>query len=99
MVNHICSICLKIFTRKNDLERHQNKKNKCISNDFEHNNLSIDFHQNATKTTKNIKTPPKMPPKSTDYITINNIDDNHNKCIKCNKKFTRADSYNCLNLI
>jgi hypothetical protein len=92
MVLHTCTICSKDFARKNDLERHQNKKNKCIPKSIEHNIPNIELHQNTTQSTNN---PPTVPPLSTNNITMKNIDyNNHNKCIQCNKTFTRTDSYN-----
>ena len=90
MVNHICDICNKIFTRKNDFERHKNRKNKCISNNTEVNNHINNFHQ----FTPNLNNNENNPPIYTKNIAKNNPDDNHNKCMKCNKKFTRSDSYN-----
>jgi len=98
MVLHNCDVCSKGFRLKTDLERHKNRKNKCQPKTIDVLQSMITYHQNTTKPVESIinlpTTPPTTPPISTNNSTIQKIDDIHNKCIKCDKQFSRSDSYN-----
>jgi len=87
-----CNVCYKTFGRIYELERHKNRKIKCISN-------NIDVKENITNGSSKIEkleennkiTPPDT---STNTSNTNKDDNNHNKCTNCNKIFTRTDNYN-----
>ena len=71
MVNHNCIVCLKIFTRKNDLERHQKRKNKCTSSNINQNTSSSQIEDNSANI--NLKSS-QIEEKNTQII---NIDDDN----------------------
>jgi len=92
MVEYICEKCDKVFNRKFNYEVHLNKKIDCSKNKKDVNNLVLN---NSSIPPTIITKPTIIPPITSISSTVNNIDENnHNKCIKCNKKFTRSDNYN-----
>jgi len=91
MVLHNCDICSKGFKLKTDLERHKNKKNKCFPKRIDDIEQNINHHQN---TTIGVTEPPTTPPIYTNKNILNDDVIERNKCINCDKNFTRSDSYN-----
>ena len=91
MVNHNCIVCLKIFTRKNDLERHQKRKNNCTSNNINQNTSSSQIEDNSANI--NLKSS-QIEEKNTQIINIDddNIVINELRCKHCSKIFSRSDN-------
>jgi hypothetical protein len=105
MVNHNCIVCLKIFTRKNDLERHQKRKNKCTSNNINQNTSSSQIEDNSAninlKSSQIEDNSANINLKSSQIEEKNmqniNIDDdniviNELRCKHCSKIFSRSDN-------
>jgi len=92
MVVHTCITCLKEFKLKTDLERHKNRKNKCSPKE----EVVKEIINNTSSNIQNLEELCKLtPPINSISSTTNNNDEyNHNKCINCNKIFTRTDNYN-----
>ena len=101
MVIHICPYCKKVFTKKSTYAYHiENKKNPCINNELIFPPKTSDFPPK----TSNI--PPKtsdFTPKTSKFLKegVNIIDvlieaplinENENKCMYCDKIFTRIDN-------
>jgi hypothetical protein len=95
MVEYTCEKCNKVFNRKSNYEVHLNKKIDCSKNKIDVNNLLLNSSTNIPPI--NEIYPPineTHPPISTDTPpAIKDDDNNHNKCINCNKQFSRSDSY------
>jgi len=92
MVLYTCDICIKEFKQKIDYERHKNRKIKCTPKEIVVNEIIKNTSSNIPEL-EIFNT--LIPPKSLISSNVDNKDEtNHNKCINCNKKFTRADNYN-----
>jgi len=91
MVVHICIVCLKQFKLKTDLERHKNRKNKCISKNID-NNTSIT--ESNTQIPHETTQPIIFNTQITHNTHNNNTSINQSKilCNNCNKFFSRYDS-------
>jgi len=91
MVLYKCLVCTKEFKLKTDLERHNNRKNKCQPK------ITDAFDTGMIISTNPPNIPPIngiSPPIYTNITPTNLIEVNHhNKCINCNKQFSRSDSY------
>ena len=91
MVVYKCNNCNRDFTRKNDLERHNNRKFKCISVNLDGLLDDIQKSSNPPAITPIIE---NFPPISSFIPPVDVIEvKHHNKCNICNKKFTRSDNY------
>ena len=91
MVRYICDTCKKVFIQKIDLDRHKNRKNKCI---FIIKDVSKDEVINTSNPPLNTPIYTLNTPITPPTHSINNKDDiNLYKCNNCYKKFTRIDNY------
>jgi len=88
MVLHTCTICSKDFARKNDLERHKNKKNKCIPKIIDVIPSSSQIEDEIPQNYSQIEE------KTTDILHTddNNLIKNELECIHCHKIFSRSDN-------
>ena len=90
-MNNKCNVCEKVFGRIYELDRHKNRKIKCIPKHQDGLSYDIQIPSNPPKS------PPIteiIPPFYTNITPLNATDENHHKkCINCNKQFSRIDSY------
>ena len=90
-MNNKCNVCEKVFGRIYELDRHKNRKIKCIP---KHRDVLLDDIQNSTNPPKSPPITEIIPPIYTNITPLNATDENHHKkCINCNKQFSRIDSY------
>jgi len=93
MVLHNCDVCTKMFKLKTDLERHKNRKNKCVSKEIDVIEPIINTTQNAKNTTKSvdsIKKNEKINTQIPQEPQKRNTSETY--CKNCDKKFARLDS-------
>jgi hypothetical protein len=102
-MNNKCNVCEKVFGRIYELDRHKNRKIKCIPKHQDGLSYDIQIPSN----------PPVIPPIneisppiSSLIPPVNVIEVNHhNKCNICNKKYLFNNSgvkmviYNCLQIV
>jgi hypothetical protein len=81
-----CNICYKIFGRIYELERHKNRKIKCISKHIDHNTSSSHCEEEG----QNINIISSQCEEK--IAKMKDIKINELKCNNCNKIFTRADN-------
>jgi len=86
MVLHTCTICSKDFARKNDLERHKNRKNKCTSINIDVTDIINNIPHNTHKLPQYVKNTTQIPHEPHEILQ------SKTDCKKCNKKFSRLDS-------
>jgi len=86
-MSYKCNICCKTFGRIYELERHKIKKIKCSPKNIDVKGSIIDSSTNPPIIVENPPITTNNTPKQ--YIDVINV----NKCINCNKQFSRSDSY------
>jgi len=91
-MSYICNICNRIFSRIYELERHKNRKIKCISKHIDHDTSSSQCEEEGQNINIISSHCEEKIAKMKD-IKINEL-----KCNNCNKIFTRADNLKRHNL-
>jgi len=90
-MNNKCNVCCKTFGRIYELERHKNKKIKCIPKNIDVDISNMYSSTNSTNYGENNNNSAPIAPIL--HQQQNDILQDENKCTNCNKIFTRLSSY------